>query len=55
MPTLEQSEVVALLSSDSLSESFTGVDMSVKTFMALSTAFWKDSDMVVGWIPAARK
>lgn len=43
--------MVALLRRDSLSESANGVDISVRIFRALSTAFWKDSEMVVGWMP----
>lgn len=46
--TLEQSEVVALLSRDSRSDRAKGVDISVRMFKALSEAFWKDSEMVVG-------
>ena len=53
--TLEQRDVVALLSRDSLSERVRGVDMSVRMFRALFSAFWKDSDMVVGWIPERSK
>ena len=49
--TFELSEVVALLSSDSLSDSVTGTDMPDNTAKALSSAFWKDSEIVVGWIP----
>lgn len=49
--TLEQSEVVALLSSVSRSLSCTGVLMEPSTSTPLSTAFWKDSEMMVGWIP----
>ena len=46
--TLEQRDVVALFRRDSLSESSTGIDISVSTFTALTTAFWKASEMVVG-------
>lgn len=49
--TLEQSDVVALLSSVSRSLSCTGVLMAVSTSTALSAAFWKDSEMMVGWMP----
>lgn len=50
--TLEQRAVVALLSSVSVSLSCTGWLMLVSTSTPLSTAFWKDSEIVVGWIPA---
>ena len=46
--TLEQREVLALFKSDCLSERERGTDISVSTLRALSTAFWKDSEMVVG-------
>ena len=49
--TFEQREVVALLRSDSRSDKVTGVDMSVSTLMARAVAAWKDSEIVVGWIP----
>ena len=52
--TLELRDVVALLSSDSRSARVTGVAMSVNTSTALSAAFWKDSEMVVGWIPGRK-
>lgn len=52
--TLEQSEVVALFSSVSRSPSCTGRLMDVKTSTPLSTAFWKDSEMMVGWIPSCQ-
>lgn len=52
--TLEHSEVVALLSSVSRSLSCTGRLMAVSTSTPLSTAFWKDSEMMVGWIPGCR-
>lgn len=45
-------EVVALLSSEFRSARVTGVAISVRTSTALLAAFWKDSEMVVGWIPA---
>lgn len=50
--TLEQSEVVALFRRVSLSLSCTGWLMDVRISTPLSTAFWKDSEMMVGWIPA---
>ena len=43
--------MVALLSSDSLSDRETGVDMSVNTSTAFFAAIWNESEMVVGWIP----
>ena len=45
--------MVALLSSDSLSDRETGVDMSVNTSTATAffAAIWNESEMVVGWIP----
>lgn len=49
--TLEHSDVVALLSSVSRSLSCTGWLMPVSTSTPLSTAFWNDSEMMVGWIP----
>ena len=49
--TLEQREVVALLNSVSRSLSSTGVLMDSSTSTPLSTAFWKDSEIMVGWIP----
>ncbi|TNN31245.1 hypothetical protein EYF80_058601 [Liparis tanakae] len=52
--TLEHSDVVALLSSVSRSLSCTGRLMPVSTSTPFSTAFWKDSEMVVGWIPDRR-
>lgn len=52
--TLEHSEVVALLSSVSRSLSCTGRLMAVSTSTPLSTAFWKDSEMMVGWMPGYR-
>ncbi|KAG7260758.1 hypothetical protein CRUP_000197 [Coryphaenoides rupestris] len=45
--TLEHREVVALFSSVSRSLSCTGLLMSVRTSTPRSTAFWKDSEMVV--------
>ena len=50
--TLEHREVVALLSSVSRSLSSTGELMSVRITTPRSTAFWKDSEMMVGWMPA---
>lgn len=50
--TLEQRDVVALLSNVSRSSSCTGWLMPVSTSTPLSTAFWKDSEMMVGWMPA---
>lgn len=50
--TLEHRDVVALLSSVSRSLSCTGWLMVVSTSTPLSTAFWKDSEMMVGWMPA---
>lgn len=49
--TLEHSDVVALLSSVSRSLSCTGRLMPVSTSTPFSTAFWNDSEMMVGWIP----
>ena len=49
--TFEQSEVVALLSRDSLSDRVTGVDMSARTSIARAAAAWNESEIVVGWIP----
>lgn len=49
--TLEHRDVVALLSSDSRSLSSTGRLIPFSTSTPLSTAFWKDSEMMVGWIP----
>ena len=49
--TFELREVVALLRSDSRSERARGIDIPVSISTALSVAFWKDSDMVVGWMP----
>lgn len=45
---MELREVVALLSSDSRSARVTGTAISVNTSTALSAAFWKDSEIVVG-------
>ena len=50
--TLELREVVALLSSESLSLSSSGVDISSRISVAFDAARWKDSEMIVGWIPA---
>ena len=52
--TLELSEVVALLRRDSRSSRVTGVDISVRTSVALTAAFWNESEIVVGWIPVKR-
>lgn len=52
--TLEQSEVVALFRRVSLSLSWTGWLMDVRISTPLSTAFWKDSEMMVGWIPGRK-
>lgn len=49
--TLEHREVVALFRSVSRSLSSTGRLMAVSTSTPLSTAFWNDSEMMVGWIP----
>jgi hypothetical protein len=43
--------VVALFSSVSRSLRSTGWLMPVSTSTPLSTAFWNDSEIVVGWIP----
>ena len=53
--TLELRDVVALLSSDSRSESSTGVDMPSKISIDLLAHFWKHSEIVVGWIPASHE
>lgn len=53
--TLEHREVVALLSRVSRSLSSTGWLMEVRTATPLSTAFWNDSEMVVGWMPGKRQ
>jgi len=50
--TLELREVVALLSSESLSLSCSGVDISSRISVAFDAARWNDSEMIVGWIPA---
>lgn len=42
---------MALLSNDSLSDKDKGVDMSDKISDAFFAAIWKESEMVVGWIP----
>lgn len=52
--TFELREVVALFSSDSLSESSKGVDMPCRISTHFAAAFWKDSDIVVGWMPFDR-
>lgn len=49
--TLEHSDVVALLSSVSRSLSCTGRLIAVRISTPFSTAFWKDSEMMVGWMP----
>lgn len=53
--TLEHREVVALLSRVSRSLSSTGWLMEVRISTPLSTAFWNDSEMVVGWMPGERR
>ena len=50
--TFELSEVIALLSRDSLSLRETAVAMEVSTSIARSVASWKESEMVVGCIPS---
>lgn len=51
--TLELSEVVALLSSDSRSAKSSLVDMAVKISTAFSVACWNDSAITVGWRPVS--
>jgi len=53
--TLELSDVEALFNNDSLSDNSTGVTMPSKIWIAFSDAFWKASDMLVGWIPDFKK
>ncbi len=48
---LELRLVLAARRSDSRSLSSTGVEMSVRNSTALVAAFWKDSAMMVGWMP----
>ena len=47
--------MLALLSKDSLSDSSRGVDMPSRISMDLAAALWKDSEIVVGWIPVMAK
>jgi hypothetical protein len=49
--TLEFRDVAALLSNESRSLSSILVDIPVRISVALAAARWKDSAMVVGWIP----
>ena len=53
--TLELNDVIALLSNDSRSLRATGVDIAVSISTALAAAFSKDSEIVVGWIPAEQQ
>lgn len=48
MITFELSDVEALLSNDSLSDSLTGVAILFRISIALSDAFWNASDILVG-------
>lgn len=48
---LEEREVTAAWRRESLSLRETGVDMAVKISTDLAAALWKDSDIIVGWIP----
>merc|ERR1719318_446276 len=52
--TLEQREVLAAFRRDSLSERSSGVAIAVKISTDFTAAFWKLSEMVVGWIPLIR-
>jgi len=46
--------VLALFNKDSLSLRSTLIDISVKNSIALEAALWKESAIVVGWIPLAK-
>jgi hypothetical protein len=51
--TLELRDVVALFNRDSRSLSSSGVDIDSSISTDLTAAFWKASDIVVGWIPGS--
>lgn len=46
---------MALLRRASLSSRVTGIAISLRTSVALAAAFWNESEIVVGWIPAVKK
>ena len=51
MFTLEERDVVALFSNDSRSLRSIGLDIAVKSSIHFKAHFWKDSEIIVGWIP----
>ena len=53
--TFELRAVVALLSNDSRSARVTGIAIPSNTSTAFSVASWKESEIVVGWIPEGER